>query len=101
MSNVILFYFQDNLVLPWNKTIVGPKLKMPINLGNSYPTEQYGCSLVQPNSIMTVVELFLKQYYEQYDNKVSRETVLETYHENATFSLSSCLLIGQYVFETF
>jgi len=76
----------------------GSKLKMPINLGNSYPIQQYSSNLVQSNPVMTLVELFLAKYYEQYDNKVSRQTVLEAYHENATFSLSSCLLKSWYVF---
>ncbi|XP_060841874.1 nuclear RNA export factor 1-like [Rhopalosiphum padi] len=80
----------DNLNLPL--TNEGSKLKMPINLGNSYPIQQYSSNLVQSNPVMTLVELFLAKYYDQYDNKVSRQTVLEAYHENATFSLSSCLL---------
>ncbi|XP_015373153.1 PREDICTED: nuclear RNA export factor 1-like isoform X2 [Diuraphis noxia] len=80
----------DNLHLP--PLSVVSKLKMLINLGNSYPILQYDCNLIQSNPLMTLVELFLKKYYEQYDHKLSRQTVLEAYHENATFSLSSCLL---------
>ncbi|XP_016655990.1 nuclear RNA export factor 1 isoform X2 [Acyrthosiphon pisum] len=81
----------DNLNLP-SLDIVGTKLKMPINLGNSYPILQYGCNLIQSNPLITLVELFLTKYYKQYDDTMSRQMVLEAYHENATFSLSSCLL---------
>lgn len=97
MSNVIPI-FQDNFNLP-SLAIVGTKLKMPINLGNSYPTLQYGCNLIQSNPLITLIELFLTKYYEQYDDKMSRQMVLETYHENATFSLSTCVLKTWYVFE--
>lgn len=96
MSNIIRF-FQDNFNLS-PLADVSTKLKMPINLGNSYPILQYDCNLIQSNPLMTLVELFLKKYYEQYDDKLSRKTVLESYHENATFSLSSCLLKNWYVF---
>lgn len=78
-------------------TIVDSKLKMPINLGNSYPIQQFSSNLVQSNPVMTLVELFLAKYYEQYDNKVSRQMILEAYHDNATFSLSSCLLKSWYL----
>ncbi|CAI6365160.1 unnamed protein product [Macrosiphum euphorbiae] len=81
----------DNLNMPCLLNF-GTKLKMPINLGNSYPILQYGCNLIQSNPLITLVELFLTKYYEQYDDKMSRQMVLEAYHENATFSLSSCLL---------
>ncbi|XP_022175908.1 nuclear RNA export factor 1-like isoform X2 [Myzus persicae] len=81
----------DNLNLP-SLANVSPKWKMPVNLGNSYPILQYSCNLIQSNPLMTLVELFLKKFYEQYDDKISRQMVLEVYHENATFSLSSCLL---------
>ncbi|KAE9534786.1 hypothetical protein AGLY_008078 [Aphis glycines] len=81
----------DELNLP-SLTIADSKLKMPINLGNSYPIQQFSSNLVQSNPVMTLVELFLAKYYEQYDNKVSRQIISEAYHDNATFSLSSCLL---------
>jgi len=97
MSNFISF-FQDNLNLP-SLAIVGTKLKMPMHLGNSYPILQYGCNLIQSNPLITLVELFLTKYYDQYDDKMSRQMVLEAYHENATFSLSSCLLKTWYIFE--
>lgn len=97
MSNVIPF-FQDNLNMPCLLNF-GTKLKMPINQGNSYPILQYGCNLIQSNPLITLVELFLTKYYEQYDDKMSRQMVLEAYHENATFSLSSCLLNTWYMFE--
>lgn len=74
--------------------IVGSKLKMPINLGNSYPIPE-GFSPQQPNPVLSLVESFLSQYYERYDNNVSRQLVAEAYHENASFAISSCFLTNQ------
>jgi len=71
---------------------------MPINLGNSYPIPE-GHNSELPNPVVTLVESFLTQYYERYDNKVSRQLVAEAYHENATFTISSCFLSNLYVLE--
>lgn len=76
--------------------IIGSKLKMPVNLGSSYPIPE-GHSSEQSNPVMTLVESFLTQYYELYDNKVSKQLVAEAYHENATFAMSSCFLLEEYV----
>jgi len=64
---------------------------MPINLGNSYPIP-VGHNSELPNPLITLVELFLTQYYDWYDNKVSRQLVAEAYHENAIFTIFSCSL---------
>lgn len=64
---------------------------MPINLGNCYPIPE-GHNPEEPNPVISLVESFLTQYYERYDNKVSRQMVSEAYHEEATFSLSSSFL---------
>jgi len=64
---------------------------MPINLGSSYPIPK-GHNSELPNPVMTMVESFLSQYYERYDNQVSRQIVSEAYCKNATFTLSSCFL---------
>lgn len=69
---------------------------MPINLGDSYPIPE-GHNPEQPNPVTTLVESFLTQYYERYDNKLSRQMVAEAYHQNATFSLSCCFVSNQYV----
>ncbi|XP_050438937.1 nuclear RNA export factor 1-like isoform X2 [Adelges cooleyi] len=82
----------DDYELPCRySAIVGTKLKMPINLGNSYaiPAEH---NPEQPNPVAVLVDAFLAQYYERYDNQVSKQLVAEAYHENATFSMSSCFL---------
>jgi len=71
---------------------------MPINLGNSYPIPE-GQNPEHPNPVMTLVESFLSQYYERYDNNVSRQMITEAYHTDATFSLSSSFLSNLYVFE--
>ncbi|XP_015373159.1 PREDICTED: nuclear RNA export factor 1-like [Diuraphis noxia] len=82
----------DNSELPSRySAIVGSKFKMPVNLGNCYPIPE-GHNPELPNPVMTLVESFLTQYYERYDNQVSRQMVSEAYHENATFTLSSCFL---------
>jgi nuclear RNA export factor len=92
MSENIVNLFQDDLELPSRySAIVGTKLKMPINLGNSYPILE-GHNPEQINPVTTLVESFLTQYYSLYDNTVSRQMVSEAYLENATFSLSSCYL---------
>jgi len=71
---------------------------MPINLGNSYPIPE-GHNPEQPNPVTALVESFLTQFYERYDNVVSRQLVTEAYHTDATFTLSSCFLSNLYVFE--
>ncbi|XP_029344670.1 nuclear RNA export factor 1-like [Acyrthosiphon pisum] len=82
----------DNSEVPSRySAIVESKFKMPINLGNSYPIPK-GHNPELPNPVMTLVESFLTQYYERYDNQVSRQMVSEAYSENATFTLSSCFL---------
>ncbi|XP_060870754.1 nuclear RNA export factor 1 [Metopolophium dirhodum] len=82
----------DNSEVPSRySAIVESKFKMPVNLGNSYPIpKSHNPEL--PNPVMTMVESFLTQYYERYDNQVSRQMVSEAYSENATFTLSSCFL---------
>lgn len=64
---------------------------MPINLGNSYPLPE-GCNPREPNPVLSLVESFLSQYFERYDNNVSRQLVAEAYHDNASFAISSCFL---------
>ncbi|CAI6357453.1 unnamed protein product [Macrosiphum euphorbiae] len=79
----------DNSELPFLYSgFIGSKLKMPINLGNSYPIPE-GHNPELPNPVMTFVESFLNQYYVLYDNQVSRQIVSVAYHEKATFTLSS------------
>jgi len=84
--------FQDNSEVPSRySAIVESKFKMLVNLGNSYPIpKSHNPEL--PNPVMTMVESFLTQYYERYDNQVSRQMVSEANSENATFTLSSCFL---------
>lgn len=86
-------HLQDNSELPsrYSAICVGSKLKIPVYLGNSYPTPE-GHDPDQLNPITSLVESFLTQYYERYDNKVSKEIIAEAYHPNATFSLSSCFI---------
>ncbi|XP_016663786.1 nuclear RNA export factor 1-like [Acyrthosiphon pisum] len=79
------------LLSRYSAAIIGSKFKMPINLGNSYPIPE-GHNPELPNPIMTLVESFLNLYYILYDNQVSRQTLSEAYHINATFTLSSCFL---------
>ncbi|XP_060839178.1 nuclear RNA export factor 1-like [Rhopalosiphum padi] len=81
----------DNSELPSRYSAIGSKFKMPINLGNCYPIPE-GHNPELPNPVMSLVESFLAQYYERYDNQVSRQMVSEAYHENATFTLSSGFL---------
>ncbi|XP_025191697.1 nuclear RNA export factor 1-like [Melanaphis sacchari] len=81
----------DNSELPSQYSAIRSKFKMPISLGNCYPIPQRHNSKL-PNPVMTLVESFLTQYYEHYDNQVSRRMISEAYHENAIFTLSSCLL---------
>jgi len=85
--------FQDNseLLPRYNNAFIGSKLKMPINLGNSYPIPE-GHNPEQPNPILALVESFLSLYYVLYDDQVSRQKLNEAYHVNATFTLSSCFL---------
>jgi len=70
---------------------------MPISLSNCYPIPE-GHNLKLPNPVMSLVESFITQYYERYDNQVSRQMVSEAYHENATFTLSSSLLFKKLVY---
>lgn len=70
---------------------------MPINLGSCFPGVDQNSD--QPNPIKVLVQSFLEQYYERYDNKLSRQIVSEAYHQNATFTLSSSFLAYLYVFE--
>jgi len=94
---MIFNYFQDNSEVPSRySAIVGSKFKMPINLGNCYPIPK-DHNPEFPNPVMTMVESFLTQYYERYDNQVSRQMVSEAYRENATFTLSSCFLPKKYI----
>ncbi|XP_050527451.1 nuclear RNA export factor 1-like isoform X2 [Daktulosphaira vitifoliae] len=86
--------------------IVGSKLKMPINLGDSYALPE-GQNPEQPNPVTALVSSFLTQYYERFDNQISKQLVADAYHENATFSMSSCFLtemtkgsLGQYLPES-
>ncbi|CAH1708962.1 unnamed protein product [Aphis gossypii] len=83
--------FQDNSELSSQDSLLETKFKMPISLGNCYPIlERHNPEL--SNSLMSLVESFLIQYYERYDSQImSRQTVSEAYHENATFTLSSSL----------
>ncbi|KAF0769185.1 Uncharacterized protein FWK35_00007315 [Aphis craccivora] len=81
----------DNLELPSQYSPIESKFKMPISLGNCYPIIE-GHNPELPNSVTSLAELFLTQYYERYDNQMSREKLSEAYHENATFTLSSSLL---------
>ncbi|XP_050058015.1 nuclear RNA export factor 1-like [Aphis gossypii] len=81
----------DNSELPSRYSTIGTKFKMPIHLGNCYPIPE-GHNPELPNPVMSLVESFLTQYYERFDNQVSRQMVSEAYHENATFTLSSILL---------
>ncbi|KAE9523233.1 hypothetical protein AGLY_016369 [Aphis glycines] len=82
----------DNTELPTRYNTVGSKLKIPINLSNSYPIPE-GHNPELPNPVMSLVESFLSQYYERYDNQVSRQMVSEAYHENSTLTLSSSFLL--------
>jgi nuclear RNA export factor len=84
-------YFQDNSELPSRYSTIGTKFKMPINLGNCYPLPE-GHNPELQNPVKTLVDSFLTQYYERYDNQVSRQMVSVAYHENATFTLSSDFL---------
>jgi len=64
--------FQDNSeVTSRYSVIVESKFKIPINLGNSYQIPK-GHYPEFPNPVMTMVESFLTQYYERYNNQVSR-----------------------------
>jgi len=69
---------------------------MPINLENFYPIPE-GHNPQQPNPLVSLVESFLTEFYERYDNNLSRHLVAEAYHENASFTLSSGLTSYQYV----
>jgi len=89
--------FQDNTELPTRYSTIGSKFKIPINLGNCYPIPE-GHNPELPNPVMSLVESFLSQYYERYDNQVSRQMVSEAYHENATFTLSSNFLLKKLVY---
>ncbi|CAH1731565.1 unnamed protein product [Aphis gossypii] len=82
----------DNTELPTRYNTIGSKLKIPINLSNCYPIPE-GHNPELPNPVMSLVESFLSQYYERYDNQVSRQMVSEAYHENSTFTLSSNFLL--------
>jgi len=73
------------------------KFKMPISLGNCYPILE-GHNPQLPNPVMSLVESFLTQYYERYDNQMSRQILSEAYHENATFTLSNSLLFKKLVY---
>lgn len=75
------------------------KLKMPINRGSNYYSTTEEHNPEQLHSIKTFVESFLSQYYERYDNNVSRQLVADAYHEHATFSLSSSFVCNPYVYE--
>lgn len=70
---------------------MGSKLKMPINLGDSYALPE-GLTPEQPNPVTELVSSFLSQYYERFDNQISKQLVADAYHENATFSMSSSFL---------
>ncbi|VVC28362.1 Hypothetical protein CINCED_3A015947 [Cinara cedri] len=82
----------DNTELPlrYSAAVVGANLKMPVNLGNSFAVPA-GHNTDEQNPVETLVKSFLEQYYERYDNKLSRQMVAEAYHEDATFTLSSFL----------
>ncbi|VVC38388.1 Nuclear transport factor 2,TAP C-terminal (TAP-C) domain,Nuclear transport factor 2, eukaryote,UBA- [Cinara cedri] len=79
----------DNTELPlrYSVAIVNAKLKMPVNLGNNFAVPA-GHNPDQPNPVKDLVKSFLEQYYERYDNKLSRQMIAEAYHKNAIFSLS-------------
>ncbi|XP_025206227.1 nuclear RNA export factor 1-like [Melanaphis sacchari] len=96
----------DNSELPTRYSAIGSKFKMPINLGNCYPIPE-GHNSELPNPVMSLVESFLTQYYELYDNQVSRKMISVAYHENATFTLSSSFVfknvkgsLSQYLYES-
>jgi len=89
--------FQDNTELPTRYNTIGLKFKIPINLSNCYPIPE-GHNPELPNPVMSLVESFLSQYYELYDNQVSRQIVSDAYHENATFTLSSNFLLKKLVY---
>lgn len=69
-------------------TIVRSKFKMPINLDNFYPIPE-GHNPQLPNPLVSLVESFLTEFYDRYDNNLSRHIVMEAYHENASFTLSA------------
>lgn len=77
--------------------IVDLQLKMPVYLDNSYPIPK-GHNLKDPNPVATFVELFLTQFFERYDNLLSRQQVGEAYQENSMFTLSSKKLLHSYVY---
>lgn len=64
-------------------------MRMPVYHDNSYPIPE-GHDPDQPNPVATLVESFLSQYYERYDNIESKKMIAEAYHPNATYSMSSC-----------
>lgn len=68
---------------------------MPINLGNSYPILN-NHDPEEPNPIIILVESFLKQYYEHYDN-VSKQKIKDAYCKDAIFSMSADYLSNKYV----
>ncbi|KAE9530486.1 hypothetical protein AGLY_010948 [Aphis glycines] len=80
----------DNSELSSRDSLLVTKFKMPISLDNCYPIPE-GHNPELSNSLMSLVESFLIQYYERYDSQMYRQTVSEAYHENATFILSSSL----------
>lgn len=65
---------------------------MPIYLDNSYPILK-GHDTKDPNPVVTFVELFLTQFFERYDNRLSRQQIGEAYQENSMFTLSSKKLL--------
>lgn len=69
---------------------------MPVYQGNSFVVP-VGHNPDQPNPVEILAKSFLEQYFEHYDNKLSRQMVTEAYHKNATFSLS--FLSYKYIFE--
>ncbi|VVC36819.1 Nuclear transport factor 2,TAP C-terminal (TAP-C) domain,Nuclear transport factor 2, eukaryote,UBA- [Cinara cedri] len=82
----------DNLELPFRyDSICNTRLKMPIYLGNSYPIPK-NHKLGQSNHIEILVKSFVTNFFKQYDNDISKHTVADIYHENATISLSSSYL---------
>ncbi|XP_050434890.1 nuclear RNA export factor 1-like [Adelges cooleyi] len=87
----------DDYELPsrYSAAIVGIKLKMPFIKGNSYAV-LVDQNPEQPNSIAVLVDSFLAQYYERYDNPISKQLVAEAYHHNATFSMSSCIILDRH-----
>jgi len=60
---------------------------MLINLDNFYPVPE-GHNHRLPNPLALLVESFLTEFYEKYDNNLSRQFVAVFYHENASFTLS-------------